>query len=64
MQRFDQTKRCRMHCKIAPVVGSSSSAIFGLLSSSAAMLSRLFSPPDSPRVKASPIRLCATCVKV
>ena len=45
-----------------PVVGSSRRRHAGEVSSSAAMATRLLSPPDTPLVKASPIRLWATCI--
>ncbi len=44
----------------APVVGSSRKRTPGEVRSSAAMETRRFSPPDSPRVNASPMKLCAT----
>ena len=42
---------------VLPVVGSSKRRQAGEVSSSAAMATRRLSPPDSPRVKASPIKL-------
>ena len=47
-----------------PVVGSSRRRQAGEVSSSEAMATRRRSPPDRPRVNASPIRLCATCTKI
>mmetsp|Transcript_4169 Transcript_4169/g.18732 ORF Transcript_4169/g.18732 Transcript_4169/m.18732 type:complete len:301 (-) Transcript_4169:1429-2331(-) len=44
----------------SPVVGSSRNMIPGLVSSSVAMETLRFSPPLSPRVNSSPIRLSAT----
>ena len=46
-----------------PVVGSSKNMIPGLVSSSVAMDTRRFSPPLSPRVNSSPMRLVATLTK-
>ena len=45
----------------SPEVGSSRYSTAGCVSSSAAMLSRRFSPPDSPRWNWSPTRLPASC---
>ena len=42
-----------------PVVGSSRNMIPGLVRSSAAMETRRFSPPLSPRVNSSPMNECA-----